>query len=141
MRRQEPVVRLVGPEDPDHVASPVVQGDEQPVVVPRPRPAPVQLRHVQPPAEGDAAFRLGVRHEIAAFDLERRVEQPFDLGKEDLAGPSDLLEPPADCGARLEARGLRIAQRREHVFESQCVTNAGADRAQDLVHARLGREA
>ena len=36
-RRQQPVVRLVGPEDPDHLARAVVQRDEQPVAVPRPR--------------------------------------------------------------------------------------------------------
>ncbi len=48
-RRKQPVLRLVGPEHADHLAEAVVQRDEQPVVIPRPWPAPVQRRRVRLP--------------------------------------------------------------------------------------------
>src|SRR6266536_915439 len=132
---KQAVVWLVGPEDADHLAETVVQRDEQPVVLPRPRAAPVLLGHVRLPGERQPARRLVVREQVAALDLEHGVEQPFDVAQEHRLALR-VLDLPAHGGARIEPP-LAVAKRREDVLESERVAYAGTHRAQDLVGDRL----
>ena len=85
---------------------------------------------------------LVVREQVAALDLERRIEQRFDVAQEDAAptrAASSRFQPTAARGSRRPGR--RVASAREHVLEAERVAHAEADRAQDLVASTARRSA
>ena len=73
--RHEAVLRVVRPDEAHRLAVAFVQRHEQPVMVPRVRPATVALRAVLDVIGVDPRAGLVVRDEIAARDLEVRIEQ------------------------------------------------------------------
>ena len=76
VRREHAVARLVGPDDTDDRTLLVAERDDQPVVVPGSRPASVANRLVDDLAAADPALGLIARDEVAAGDLEARLEEP-----------------------------------------------------------------
>jgi len=110
------------------------------VLVPRPRAAAVHARDVLGGAGAQPAARLLVRHQVAALDLEPRIEQRLDVGGRDAAAGEQVLHHPADRSARLEPRRLGVDELRVDVEEAERVADAAADRAEDLVRRRLRGE-
>ena len=115
--REQPVARVVDPDDAEHRAVAVVQRHEQPVPVPRPRAAAVQLGRVRRRVAGRAAQRACVvRQQEAALDARTPGRAAARSRRDGRARPREqLLEPPAGGGARHErarSSGRRARRRR-----------------------------
>ena len=128
-RREQPVVRLVGPEEPDHVArrrrAAARAASAGPTRAGRARcAASVQDRR----RARCARSRLVVRQQEAAFDLELRVEQRLDVVEED-APASATLSSSQPTAARGSSRaGLRVDRAAtSDVLEAERVADADAD--------------
>jgi hypothetical protein len=98
--RQQPVGRVVGPDEADRVAGLASKRDDQPVPVPGPRPAAVQLGFVVRPGL-EPLVRLLARKQVAALGLEPRIEQAVQRGHRQPDG--DLLAAPAARRSRDKA--------------------------------------
>ena len=94
----QPVDRIVGPDVADPARAAIVQRHEQPVVLPRVRPAAVELRAIARLAVRKDLARLLVREQEAALDLELRPQQLLELvGRE--RGTDVLVVPEPDRGS------------------------------------------
>jgi len=140
-RREEPVLGLVGPDDANRGADAVDERDDEPVPVPRPRAAAVQLRAVDEDLGREAAPGLVVREQEAALDLELRVEERRDVGERHPRRERLVAERPADGGLRLEPARRRLDELDRHVLEAERVADALAHRLEDLVGVEPLREA
>ena len=132
---QQAILGIVGPDATDHVAGAVAQRDEQPVVVPRERAAAVELRdeaHVQ----GRQLARRLAREQVAAADLEGRVEQRFD-GRRGNRPVRLLPRRPADARARSQRSRLGVDELDHDLGEPEGAHHAGAHRLEDQLHRVL----
>ena len=118
----------------------VLQGNDQPVPVPCPRPVAVELRRVHVDLARQSGPRLVVGEEVAAFAQEHLVEQRLDLGNGHGLASLHLVEPPAGGGLWDDGAGLRVDKSRADVEEVEGVADAGAHTAQDLGARRLTRD-
>ena len=75
----QPVVRVVGPDVADPTTAPVVERNEQPVVLPRVRPASISLRAVPHGAFRQQLARAVVRHQKATGHVELGLEHSLEL--------------------------------------------------------------
>jgi hypothetical protein len=69
-------MRLVRPEHAANVAVRIAQRDDEPVVVPRMWATPIHHGAIHELARADACRALLAGNQIAAGDLELRLEQP-----------------------------------------------------------------
>jgi hypothetical protein len=141
LRREETILRLVGPDQADHLAGGVAQRHDEPVPVPRARPLAVAVGGVRDLLPVDAALRLLAREQEAACDLEFRVEECRHVA--DARGRPHRLpvDPPPHRRARLQHARLAVDELGGDVFEAERIANAATDVAQDLVGDGLGGEA
>ncbi len=107
--------------------------------VPGVRAAPVELRRVRDLLAGDEAFGLVIRDEVAAFDLERRIEERQDVRQID-RGREDAVAVPADSRPCAHLARQRIGQQDEDVLEAERVAHTNAHPLHDRVRARVRRE-
>jgi hypothetical protein len=116
-RRHEPVARVVDPDDPEQRAAAVAERDDQPVAVPGPRSASVELRRVDVDVAREPLPRLVVGEEVATLPLELVVEQRLDLRDADRRALPQLVELPAGRRVRHDALGGRVVRLRRDVLE------------------------
>ena len=134
-RRQQPVFGLVGPDEADHGACAVVQRDEQPVAVPRARPAAVQLRDVRPAVVRERALaprRSGAGSSPPSRTPDRAAARRRRATNAEVgAAPSSPSRPAARALEPRRSPGRSAAA--SDVLEAERVADAAADGAQDLV--------
>ena len=102
------------------------------------RATPVVLRAVPDLAVIDAQAGLLVRHQVAAGDVERRIEEPPDRIERRRLGHDGIVDVPTGGRMRLQQPGERIEQMEGDLLETERGLDAATDRPQDLV-GRLGR--
>ena len=118
-RRDEPVLRVVRPDEAHLLAVPVVERHEQPVVVPGVRAAAVALRAVLDVIRVDALARRLVRHEVAAGDFERRVEERPHRIERHRAQHGRVVRLPTGRRARAQQSGLHVDELDRHLLEAE----------------------
>ncbi len=120
----EPVGGVVGPDVADAARTAVVEGHEQPVVLPGVRAAAVELRAVPGRSIGQDPPCLVVREQEAALDLELRLQQLFELVRSERdAGVLVVLEPDGGGGA---VTALAVQQLHGDLVETECVRDGTA---------------
>jgi hypothetical protein len=128
-RRHETVGGVVDPDDPEQRTLAVLQRDDQPVAVPRPRPAAVELRRVDVDVPLEPGPRLLVGEDVAAFPQKDLVEQRLDLSDAHGLALAHLPESPPRGRLRHECARLRVDERGADVAEVEGVPDARADPA------------
>ena len=138
-RRDEPVLGIVGPDDGDHLALAVEERDDEPVPVPGPGATAVHHRPVHAVAGREPQHRLLVREQVAALDLERRVEKGRELPHRERSVLGQLVERPAGRRTRDEHPRPGVGELNRDLPEPQRVPDPLAGRLEDrLDRRRLG---
>ena len=132
VRRQQPVARLVDPDEPDPALA-VLQRHDQPVARPRVRPAPVELGLVGHLVDADPGRRHLAGQQIAPRDLELVREQRAQR----LDGRAAVHRRPVECptgGRHRDERPVAaVGQLDHHLVEAEGVLDPVAYRLQHRV--------
>src|SRR2546423_1231829 len=113
--------RVAAQEVPERATAAARERHDQPVPVPGPRAAPVELRRIHLDVRREPRPRLVVREEVAPFPQEQVVEQGLYLRHADLLAAQQLLELPARARVWHDGAALRVDERRADVAEVERV--------------------
>ena len=129
--REQPVDRIVDPDEPDELPLPAEERNDEPVVVPRVRPAAVEHRAVRRrPAHARVALLAG--EQVAPFDLELRIEERIDVANVEIEPERLVVAPPARSRA-CDERTVRIGKLNRDLVEAERAADVVADELQHRV--------
>ena len=137
---QQPIARVIHPDQAERAALRLGQRHEQPVARPRVRAAAVQLRAEVDRVAPEALLGHLGRNEVTAGHLELVREQRRKRLERDAVVHGIRLHVPAGGGVRGERSPARGRQLDHDLVEPERVADAVADGLEDLVRVlRLGQ--
>ena len=138
--REQPALRLVGPEDAPDRSVGVVERDHEPVMIPGCRTASVANRLVDDLAGVDPALGLVAWNEVAAGDLEARLEQLGDARKLEHGSPRLFVLVPTGARRWAKQLGALLAELDQDLVESERLLHGLADGVEDRLHRHRLRQ-
>jgi hypothetical protein len=126
LRRQEPILGIVRPDEADRLAVLGAQRRDEPVAVPRPRPAAVHARLIVRLCVA-ALHGIGERQQVTAFDLEPLVGEAVEVRARELRAQGRFARRPA--GERGGRESAAVVEEDPDAVE--------AERARDALRDRL----